>query len=145
MRDFNYKFKYQARVIITMRCINRIIKSVTHVNEEFERALFYGFLGMLGKMFLNSSSPNEVLATSWIGNFLFTYGLIVLIFFGLEHFSPSDEHQKELTIISLLIITGAVITNFGIDGFKILGAITLSIATGRALTLIFNLIIHIID
>jgi len=112
------------------------------MNEEFERALFYGFLGTLGMMFLSISSPNDVLA--WIGNFLIMYGLAVAIFFALEHFSPSDEHQKELTIILLLIITGAVIAGFGIDGFKISGAITFSIAAGRALALVVNLIIDLL-
>jgi len=62
------------------------------MNEELKGVLFYGFLGTLGMMFLLTSSLNDMLTTSWIGAFLFIYGLATAVFPVLEHINPSDEH-----------------------------------------------------
>ncbi|ADM27571.1 hypothetical protein Igag_0741 [Ignisphaera aggregans DSM 17230] len=114
------------------------------MNEEVINALIYGFLGALGVMLLSSaSSTNDVLSAPWIGAFLCIYGFSVAVFYVLERISPSDEHQEVITIILLLIVVGISVMRFGIDVPRIVGAIALSIALGRAFALIINLIIDL--
>jgi len=114
------------------------------MDEDFINALFYGFLGALGVMLLNTPSLNAILTTSWIGSFLFAYGITIAIFIALERTSASDEHQGVFTIILLLIITGAVIAGYGVDILRIIGAVSLSIAVGRAFALLTNMLVQLI-
>jgi len=122
-----------------------LLKRVTYMDEEVINALIYGFLGALGVMLLlSTSSTNDMLLAPWIGAFLFIYGFAAAIFYVLERTSPSDEHQEVITIILLLIVVGTSMMYFGIDVPRIVGAIALSIALGRAFALIINLIIDLL-
>jgi len=114
------------------------------MSEELKNTLFYGFLGALGLMLLLTPPPNDVPTAPWIGAFLCIYGFSVAVFYVLERTSPSDEHQEVITIILLLIVLGISMMYFGIDVPRIMGAIALSIALGRAFALIANLIIDLL-
>ena len=107
------------------------------MDEEVVNALVYGFLGALGVMLLSTSSPTTILSASWIGSFLIIYGIAIAIFIALEKISTGIEYQGILTIILLLIITGVVIASYGIELHRIIGAVLLSIAVGRAFALLF--------
>jgi len=94
-------------------------------------------------MLLLTPPPNDVPTAPWIGTFLFIYGFTATVFYVLEHTNPSDEHQEVITIILLLIVLGISVMHFGIDVLRIVGAIALSIALGRAFALIINLILDL--
>jgi len=108
------------------------------MDEDFINALFYSFLGTLGVMLLSTPSLNVILTTTWMGSFLLVYGIATIIFIALEKTSASNGYQEAVTIILLFIITGAVIASYGVDILKIIGAVSLSIAVGRAFTLLIN-------
>lgn len=110
------------------------------MDKDFISGLFYGFLGTLGAMLLSSQSLTVILSSSWIGSFLLVWGVITLIFTILEKASDDNEYQEVITIILILITTGYVIVSYSIEIFKIIGAVLLSIALGRALALLFNAI-----
>lgn len=101
------------------------------MDEDFKNALVYGFLGALGFMLLNTSSPDIVLTATWIGAFLIAWGIAALIFIVLEKASSDKKHQAEITIVLALIITGSVIASM--DIIKVAGAVLMSIALGRAI------------
>ncbi|HDJ83534.1 MAG TPA: hypothetical protein ENG44_00885 [Desulfurococcaceae archaeon] len=89
-------------------------------------------------MLLSTSSSTAILSASWIGAFLVTYGIAIAIFMLLERTSTDSEYQGILTIILLFVMTGLVIVSYGIDLHRIIGAVSLSLATRRAFTLLIN-------
>ena len=108
------------------------------MDEEYISGLFYGFLFALGIILLSTPSPGSILTAPWIGTFLVLIGIIGGIFILMEKNSTSDEYQGILTIILLFIIVGLVIASYGADISRIIGAISLSVALGRALALVIS-------
>ncbi len=108
------------------------------MDEEYISGLIYGFLFALGLMLLSTLSLASILTAPWIGTFLALGGIISGIFILIEKKSTSDEHQGILTILLLFIMVGLVMASYGIDILRIVGAISLSVALGRAVALVIS-------
>jgi len=95
-------------------------------------------------MLLNTPSLTIILSPSWIGSFLLAWGVATSILTVLEKTGAGDEYQEIVTIVLLLIITGYVVASYSMDTLKIIGAVSLSIAVGRAFALLINMLVQLI-